>query len=95
MAIGNFKFFFFVIDFEPKTAIMITTITVFVVLMYLYLYDPVHDLKEYYYRVNNLYRADILTSNLNSGYVILQVLGTTSKPLREEKKNSPKEYLFI
>lgn len=33
---------------------MITTITVFAVLMYLYLYDPVHDLKEYYYRVNNL-----------------------------------------
>lgn len=75
---------------------MITTITVFVVLMYLYLYDPVHDLKEYYYRVNNLYRADILTSNLNSGYVILQVLGTTSKPLREEKKKqSQRVFIYL
>lgn len=60
--------------------------------MFMYLYDPVNDLKEYNYRVNSFHRTVILTLNLNSYDAVLQVLGTTSK---HNQKKGPKEYLFI
>lgn len=47
-------------------------------------------LKEHNYRVKVTYTAEVLGSNLNSSYVIFQVLVTTSK-----HENSPKFRLFI
>lgn len=62
--------------------------------MFMYLYDPVNDLKEYNYRVNSFHRTVILTSNLNSYDAVLQVLGTTSKH-NNKKKGSQRVFIYL